>query len=187
VIISFGQSLGTAVATHLAAHRQVAAVVLEAPFPSASRVAHKVFWFLRASAFLRGTVRYTNLAKEIRAPILIVHCNQDPVIPFQFGQEVYAAALPPKKLPSNKRLLPRRVLPHRPNSISHCSTAVPDQSLGLPSDAWKSSTGNNFPSTPLYIHVEKDFQSHHMQIYSFYTHGWAGEGKKMCEECLEKC
>ncbi len=22
------------------------------------------------------------------------------------------------------------------------------------------------PSTPLYIHVEKDFQSHHMQIYS---------------------
>jgi hypothetical protein len=20
-----------------------------------------------------------------------------------------------------------------------------------------------------------------------YTHGWAGEGKKMCEECLEKC
>src|SRR5258706_716093 len=45
-IISFGQSLGSAVATHLAAGRQVAGIVLEAPFPSASRVARKVFWFL---------------------------------------------------------------------------------------------------------------------------------------------
>ena len=34
--------------------------------------------------------------KEIHAPILIIHCSQDPVIPFQFGQEVFAAALPPK-------------------------------------------------------------------------------------------
>src|SRR5256884_7614380 len=49
---------------------------------------------------------------------------------------------------SNKRLLPRRVLPHRPNSIPHCSTAVPDQPLGLPSDAWKSSTRTNFSEYP---------------------------------------
>ncbi len=96
-IISFGQSLGTAVATHLAVHRQVAAVVLEAPFPSASRVAHKVFWFLPGVNLLaRGQFDTQTWLKEIRAPILIVHCNQDPVIPFQFGQEVYAAALPPK-------------------------------------------------------------------------------------------
>ncbi len=67
-VISFGQSLGSAVATHLAARRQVAGVVLEAPF-----------W-----------------VKEIHAPILIVHCDQDPVIPFRFGQDVYDAALPPK-------------------------------------------------------------------------------------------
>jgi len=96
-IISYGQSLGTAVATHLATHRQVAGVVLEAPFPSASRVAHKVFWFLPGVSLLaRGQFDTQTWLKEIRAPILIVHCNQDPVIPFQFGQEVYAAALPPK-------------------------------------------------------------------------------------------
>ena len=34
--------------------------------------------------------------KDIHAPILIVHCNQDPVIPFHFGREVYADALSPK-------------------------------------------------------------------------------------------
>jgi len=97
MIISFGQSLGTAVATHLAARRQVAGVVLEAPFPSASRVARKVFWFLPGlSLIVRGQFDTQIWLKEIHAPILIVHSKQDPVIPFQLGQEVYAAALPPK-------------------------------------------------------------------------------------------
>jgi hypothetical protein len=96
-IISFGQSFGTAVATHLAAHRQVAGVVLEAPFPSASRVARKVYWFLPGiSLLVRGQFDTQAWLKEIRAPVLIVHCSQDPVIPFQFGQEVYDAALLPK-------------------------------------------------------------------------------------------
>jgi uncharacterized protein len=96
-IISFGQSLGTAVATHLAAHRQVAGLVLEAPFPSASRVAGKTFWFLPGLSLLTyGQFNTRSWLKEIHAPVLIVHCTQDPVIPFQFGQEVYDEALPPK-------------------------------------------------------------------------------------------
>jgi hypothetical protein len=96
-IISFGQSLGTAVATHLAVHRKVAGVVLEAPFPSASRVARKVFWFLPGvNLLVHGQFDTQVWLKEIHAPVLIVHCSQDPVIPFQFGQEVYDAAIPPK-------------------------------------------------------------------------------------------
>ena len=96
-IISFGQSLGTAVATHLAARRQVTGLVLEAPFPSASRVARKVFWFLPGvSLVVHGQFDTQTRLKEIRVPILIVHCDHDPVIPFRFGQEVYDAALPPK-------------------------------------------------------------------------------------------
>jgi fermentation-respiration switch protein FrsA (DUF1100 family) len=102
-IISFGQSLGTAVATHIASRRQVAGVVLEAPFPSASRVARKVFWFLPGvSPLVHGQFDTQAWLKEVHAPILIVHCDQDPVIPFQFGQEVFDAALPPKNfLPIN--------------------------------------------------------------------------------------
>jgi len=51
-IISFGQSFGTAVATHLAAHRRVAGVVLEAPFPSVLESPAKFSGFSRALAFL---------------------------------------------------------------------------------------------------------------------------------------
>jgi len=96
-ILSFGQSLGTTVAAHLAAHHPVAGVILEAPFPSASRMAAKVFWFLPGVSLVVYSQFDTQARlQEITAPILIVHCTQDPVVPFHFGQEVFAAARPPK-------------------------------------------------------------------------------------------
>jgi len=96
-ILAFGQSLGTAVATHLAARHAMGGVILEAPFPSASRVASKLFWFLPGLSFLVHTQFDTksNL-KQITAPVFIVHCTQDPVIPFQLGKEVFNYARPPK-------------------------------------------------------------------------------------------
>jgi uncharacterized protein len=96
-IISFGQSLGTAVAAHLAAHHEVGGMVLEAPFPSASRVARRFYWFLPGIGLLLHSQFDTEQRlKEINAPVLIVHCKQDPVLPFQFGIEVYNAARAPK-------------------------------------------------------------------------------------------
>ena len=96
-ILSFGQSLGTAVAAHLAAQHEVGGVVLEAPFPSAARVARQIFWFLPGLSLLVHSQFDTQARlKQISAPVLIVHCRQDPVIPFKFGQEVYDAARSPK-------------------------------------------------------------------------------------------
>lgn len=97
-IISFGQSLGTAVATHLAAHHIVGGIVLEAPFPSASRVASKIYWFLPGlSLLVHGQFDTQSNLKKVTAPVLIVHCTHDPVLPFQFGQDVYASARAPKQ------------------------------------------------------------------------------------------
>ena len=97
-IISFGQSLGTAVATHLAARHEVGGVVLEAPFLSASRVARKFYWFLPGTSLLvRSHFDTEARLKEIKAPIFIVHCKQDPVLPFRFGEEVYRAAREPRR------------------------------------------------------------------------------------------
>lgn len=96
-IISFGQSLGTAVAANLAYRLPVGAVVLEAPFPSASAVARKVFWFLPGiQFFVRGQLNTAVRLQHTGAPLLVVHCAQDPVIPFEFGQTVYDGAPEPK-------------------------------------------------------------------------------------------
>jgi uncharacterized protein len=98
-IISFGQSLGTVVATHLAAHENVGGVVLEAPFPSASAVARDKFWFLPGIGVVLGSQLSTqDRLGDITAPILVVHCTQDPVILPRFAEEVYAKARAPKML-----------------------------------------------------------------------------------------
>jgi len=96
-IVSYGQSLGTAVATHLAANREVGGVILEAPFPSASIVAKHFYPFLPGvSLLVHGQFDTLERVTQITVPILIVHCTQDPVIPFQMGQAVYEAAGPSK-------------------------------------------------------------------------------------------
>jgi fermentation-respiration switch protein FrsA (DUF1100 family) len=96
-IISFGQSLGTAVAAHLAAQHEVGGVVLEAPFPSASRVARKFYWFLPGiGLLLHGQFDTEERLKQARTPLLVVQCKKDPVLPLEFGQEVFNAARFPK-------------------------------------------------------------------------------------------
>lgn len=92
-IISFGQSLGTAVAVDLAAHKNVGGVVLEAPFPSAAAVARRSFWFLPGlSLLVRSQFDTKEKLHHIEAPLMVVHCTQDPVLPFAFGEEVYGEA-----------------------------------------------------------------------------------------------
>jgi uncharacterized protein len=97
-IISFGQSLGTAVATKVAARHVVGGLLLEAPFPSASQVARRFYWFLPGlSLLVQGQFDTQSEIEKVSAPVLVVHCTHDPVLPFQFGQQVYRSARAPKQ------------------------------------------------------------------------------------------
>jgi len=96
-IVSFGQSLGTAVAAHLAAKREVGGVLLEAPFPSAAAVARRIFWFLPGlSLTVASQFDLRERLRAIKAPLMIVHCSEDPVIAFEFGEAVFSGAHEPK-------------------------------------------------------------------------------------------
>ena len=96
-IISYGQSLGTTVAVYLAARHKVGAVILEAPFPSGRRVARTTFRFLAGLSLLIGSQFDTKTRLQtIEAPLMIVHCTQDPVIPFSLGEETFDTAREPK-------------------------------------------------------------------------------------------
>jgi fermentation-respiration switch protein FrsA (DUF1100 family) len=97
-IISFGQSLGTAVATDLASRRELGGLVLEAPFASARAMARRFYWFLPGLSFVLRTKFDTGRKLQtVTAPVLVVHCVEDPVIPFAMGEEVYRLARPPKQ------------------------------------------------------------------------------------------
>ena len=85
-IALYGYSLGTGVATDLAARVPVGALILEAPFLSTFRVVTHV----KIVPF----DRFDNLAKidEVRCPLLVIHGTADRVVPFEHGRELFAAA-----------------------------------------------------------------------------------------------
>jgi uncharacterized protein len=96
-IVAFGASLGTAVAVDLAAKRDVAGVVLVAPFASSKAVARRVYPFLPGiGSVVRSKFDTATKLAQVRAPVLIVHCTADPVLPFALGEEVYRVAREPK-------------------------------------------------------------------------------------------
>lgn len=96
-IIAIGHSLGTAVATDLASKREVAGLVLEAPFPSGAVVAKKVYPFLPGLGLaVKSKFETAKKLSSVRVPVLIIHCTQDPVISFALGEEVFRMAREPK-------------------------------------------------------------------------------------------
>jgi len=93
-IIIYGQSLGSAVAIDLASRRPCAALILEAPFSSASDVAGSLIPFI-GPLLVRS---YNSLPKigGIRVPKLIIHGDRDGTIPLRLGRKPFDAAPGPK-------------------------------------------------------------------------------------------
>jgi fermentation-respiration switch protein FrsA (DUF1100 family) len=95
-IVLWGESLGSGVAVALAAERDVAAIVLEAPFTSAADVAFAAYPFLPVSLLMKDQFRSDARIGKVKAPLLIMHGVRDRVVPFRLGERLYAAANEPK-------------------------------------------------------------------------------------------
>jgi pimeloyl-ACP methyl ester carboxylesterase len=100
-IFAWGYSIGSAVATHLAAQRPVAKLILFAPFTSSVDVAKRSFPFLpRAliTLLLRHHFETLALAPSLHQPVLIVHGDRDWQAPLEGARRVAAAWQGPVKL-----------------------------------------------------------------------------------------
>jgi uncharacterized protein len=95
--VLYGESLGSAVAVWLAARSSAAALILEAPFTSIAAVAQ--YHYPYVPAYRLATDRFDSLAKigRVRAPLLLIHAEDDRVVPVRFGRTLYAAAPEPKE------------------------------------------------------------------------------------------
>ncbi len=98
-IIIYGESLGTGVATQLAAEAETrpAAMILESPFTSAADVARTQYWFVPVSLLMKDQFRSIDHVPQIEAPIFVMHGDADAVIPFQQGRRVFNAVTAPKE------------------------------------------------------------------------------------------
>lgn len=95
-IVLYGQSLGSGVAVPLAAGNGIAGLILEAPFSSVADVAQSLYWFLPVRWLIQDRWNSQAVIGKVRAPLLIVHGEQDRVIPIRFGRKLFAAAREPK-------------------------------------------------------------------------------------------
>jgi fermentation-respiration switch protein FrsA (DUF1100 family) len=91
----FGHSLGSAIATELAAHAPPHALVLQSPFTSARAMA-RLFVSPSADRWWEriARVHYDTEARaaELPSPVWVAHGDRDLVIPVGMGRQVHAAA-----------------------------------------------------------------------------------------------
>lgn len=91
-LIYFGESLGAAVATGLAAERPPAALILRSPFPSLVAVGRRVYPWLPVSALLRDRYPSDEWIAEYGGPTLVVAGDADTLVPLPLSRQLADAA-----------------------------------------------------------------------------------------------
>lgn len=90
-IVIFGRSLGGAVAVHLAAAQSARALVLDRTFSSMVDVAASHYPWVPVKFLLRNRYPSTVRIAQYSGPLIQFHGEQDEVVPFRFGQDLFAA------------------------------------------------------------------------------------------------
>ncbi|MBE0627809.1 MAG: hypothetical protein IH606_23705 [Burkholderiales bacterium] len=97
-IVLVGRSLGTGVASYVAANRPAARVVLITPYDSLLAVARRRFWFTPLSLLLRHKFRSVEYAKTNMQPCLALLAEHDDVVPEEHTLRLMAAWAGAKEL-----------------------------------------------------------------------------------------
>jgi fermentation-respiration switch protein FrsA (DUF1100 family) len=95
-IVVFGRSLGTAVATHVAAQRPVAAAILASPYDSMTALGKLHYPWLPVSLLLRHPFDAAADARLARMPMLTIVAGSDSIIPPKRSRALYDAWAGPK-------------------------------------------------------------------------------------------
>ncbi|MBZ4419275.1 alpha/beta hydrolase [Myxococcus sp. RHSTA-1-4] len=83
-----GRSLGTGVAVEMARRGHGARVMLVSPYTSIADMANQVFPFLPTALLVRDRFDTVSKAPEVKVPVLIIHGEQDTLIPVEMGRRL---------------------------------------------------------------------------------------------------
>jgi fermentation-respiration switch protein FrsA (DUF1100 family) len=97
-IVLFGESLGTGVAVALGAERKIAGMILDAPFTATVDVAASAYPFAPVRRLMKDTFHSDRRIGRVTAPLLVLHGEQDKVVPIRFGERLFALANEPKRM-----------------------------------------------------------------------------------------
>ncbi len=94
-IIIFGRSLGGAIAAKLGSSAKPKAIILESTFTTIKELASDVYPFV-PEALIHFSYETTKYLKDINYPILVIHSEDDNIIPFKYGEAIFKNANEPK-------------------------------------------------------------------------------------------
>jgi uncharacterized protein len=96
-VVVWGFSLGTGVAVALASEQPIGKLILEAPYTSTADIAGAAFPLVPVRWLMRDQFRSDERIARVKAPLLIMHGTDDPVVPIGFGERLFALAHEPKR------------------------------------------------------------------------------------------
>jgi len=96
-IALWGESLGTGVATALAAERPIGRLMLEAPFTSAVDLAARRYPFVPVRWLMKDQFRSDLRIPAVAVPLLVLHGARDPIVPIEYGERLFGLAREPKR------------------------------------------------------------------------------------------
>jgi uncharacterized protein len=99
-IVLMGESLGTGIATALAAAHEAAALVLDSPFSSAVDIAAAHYRMFPVRWLMLDQFRSDLAIRDVHIPVLIVHGDADRVIPPNLAKQLFELANEPKEFMS---------------------------------------------------------------------------------------
>jgi pimeloyl-ACP methyl ester carboxylesterase len=88
-IVLYGRSLGTGLATRLAAQNNPNQLILETPYYSLLDIGERRFPFLPVRWFLKYEFKSFEYVRDISCPVVIFHGTEDEVIPLESGKMLY--------------------------------------------------------------------------------------------------
>lgn len=102
-IILYGESIGTGIAVQVAAERPVAGIILDAPYTSIVDVAEICYPYLPARLMMRDRYETMRYLPRVEVPLLVVHGEQDAIIPVEMGRKVARSAPGPSEIVTFRR------------------------------------------------------------------------------------
>lgn len=97
-IVYFGRSIGAAVAVELATSSPPRGLVLVAPFTSLGDMAAVAYPWLPLRRLLGNRYNSLALLPRVQRPLLILHGDQDEIVPLSQSERLFQAANAPKSL-----------------------------------------------------------------------------------------
>ena len=96
-MVIFGRSLGSAVATELAAKKKAGALIVESGFTSIPDLGRKYYPYLPVGLISRYHYASIDKVSGLSLPKLFIHSPEDEIIPYDQGMKLFARAAEPKE------------------------------------------------------------------------------------------